>query len=1169
MNNQLNVLSDKLIEMEYLDNNNRSISQKLISKFPSLFLLIKGKKDIKRSLINIKGYRAIKKSNLFDLSYYLKTYPDIMLSGDDPLIHYILYGYKEGRKPNTLFDGDYYLINYKDVKNINPLVHYSLYGWKERRNINKTNVKISNLHDHELVVDSGLFCQEWYINHYKLGPEEDPITHYLKTGWKKYYNPNPTFITRLYLENYQDVYNEGINPLIHYIKHGKEEGRTYPMFDNKLFTKYSKGQEKAILNAIYSEKKVSVVIPIYNAYTETKKCIASVFKHTHIPYELILIDDCSTDERIGELLNEIEKAPHVKVIRNEVNQGFIKTVNKGFKFTEGDLVILNSDTEVTSKWLQKLIVAAYSDETIGTVTPFSDNSDIIIPKMDEKYGNLTISETANIIEKVSIEGNSEAPTGNGFCLFIKRETLNDIGLFDEIFGQGYGEETDFTVRARRNNWKNMRNDSIFIHHEKNASFSTESTNTFKENNKKILKSRYPNLTDEWKEFKESDKIRNVLDNIKHAMNDYDPKKVYKQRVLYVSYPELQGMPKINPDFLELQSKYDVIVLTFDIGKNILKLWKYRDNEFLILNKININSKWSLGDYKNFYFNLTLNLNIDVLVVLESNIIKSPVYRNKASFINVAYEMGLELIYITETLTEKIKDIDHILKSNKTDDEIINNEINKIDFSKKKMAVYTAITGGYDDLNVPEVINPDFDYICFTDNANLKSDFWEIRLIKDLDLDNVRKARHFKILPHKYLFDYDYSLWVDGAFKITGDLTDLINKHSPNQRMLCFVHELRSSIYDEAQACIDLDKDSPELINSQIDRYISQGYPKNDGLIVSGILFREHNDEQIINAMEDWYSEVIEYSRRDQLSFNYAAWKNDLKYDTCEIFYWKNEYFTHKGTHNKKERNIEHETVKNFDVTKTQIQKNIDLMAKFFENPNLELNHALWFVPFFDNIKRSDIDSIFRIAQQFSIKEGTNNIFVLYGDPVKDLRVYEVELSQEFPKLNFKLLDKNFLNEEDLPYADAAFCTLWDSAYYLVKYNKCKAKFYFNQDYEPLFYSASSMYGLAEQSYRFGFIGIANTKGVADAYKRYDNKFVKYFTPAVDTNIFYPKGDVKSDKYRVLFYGRPESPENGFYLGIEALKKVKEHFKDKIEIFSFGENYNTSDHGLDGVLENLV
>lgn len=98
-------------------------------------------------MINTKGYRAIKKNQLFDVEYYLKNNPDVNLSDMDPLMHYIYHGFKESRKPSAEFDGDFYIKTHEDVKNsnLNPLVHYSLYGMKEKR---QTQSNISDIPDY-------------------------------------------------------------------------------------------------------------------------------------------------------------------------------------------------------------------------------------------------------------------------------------------------------------------------------------------------------------------------------------------------------------------------------------------------------------------------------------------------------------------------------------------------------------------------------------------------------------------------------------------------------------------------------------------------------------------------------------------------------------------------------------------------------------------------------------------------------------------------------------------------------------------------------------------------------------------------------------------------------------------------------------------------------------
>lgn len=129
-------------EMEYLNNTHRSIFQRFISRFPSLYILFKTP-GIKNAGINIKGFKAIKKNNLFDIGYYLKNNNDVRLSGMDPILHYMYYGFKEGRKPNSSFDAGYYLKIYGDIKRakLNPLVHYSLYGIAEGRKTIKTPPK--------------------------------------------------------------------------------------------------------------------------------------------------------------------------------------------------------------------------------------------------------------------------------------------------------------------------------------------------------------------------------------------------------------------------------------------------------------------------------------------------------------------------------------------------------------------------------------------------------------------------------------------------------------------------------------------------------------------------------------------------------------------------------------------------------------------------------------------------------------------------------------------------------------------------------------------------------------------------------------------------------------------------------------------------------------------
>lgn len=208
----------------------------------------------------------------------------------------------------------------------------------------------------------------------------------------------------------------------------------------------------------------------------------------------------------------------------------------------------------------------------------------------------------------------------------------------------------------------------------------------------------------------------------------------------------------------------------------------------------------------------------------------------------------------------------------------------------KGVIYSAITGGYDEIKEPEYVNPDLDYILFTDNPNVQSDIWKVELIsKEGDLDDTRLARKIKILGHQYLKDYDFSIWVDGKLLITNDLYDFVLNNRGREPLLGFNHYENDCIYQEKELCRILNKDDLDIMDAQIERYRKEGYPEHNGLIESGVLVRELKNEKVIKLMETWWQEVLHGSKRDQLSFNYACWKNDFVYDTANLFIYGNDY----------------------------------------------------------------------------------------------------------------------------------------------------------------------------------------------------------------------------------------------------------------------------------------
>ncbi len=244
--------------------------------------------------------------------------------------------------------------------------------------------------------------------------------------------------------------------------------------------------------------RCTVVIPVYNAPDEVRDCIASVIRHTDLTRDrLLVIDDASPDPAIGRILGEFKDTPGVTLRRNAPNLGYTRTINHGI--TEAgtdDVVLLNSDTIVTPKWLEGLRAAAYSREKVGSVTAMSDNAGAFsfptfnqaCPKPDhlshDAYAMAMIQATQDCLPP-------EVPTGSGFCMFIRRALFDACGVFDaEAFPRGYGEENDFCMRALKAGWVNLVSPWSFVYHIRTASFQGEKGGLVKAG-VDVVTTRYP------------------------------------------------------------------------------------------------------------------------------------------------------------------------------------------------------------------------------------------------------------------------------------------------------------------------------------------------------------------------------------------------------------------------------------------------------------------------------------------------------------------------------------------------------------------------------------------------------------------------------------------------------------------------------------------------------
>ncbi|MEM9532918.1 MAG: glycosyltransferase family 2 protein [Pseudomonadota bacterium] len=219
---------------------------------------------------------------------------------------------------------------------------------------------------------------------------------------------------------------------------------------------------------------VEIIVPVYNAADDLARCLAALARHTPATQPITLVNDASTDPAVRpQLINFVSRRPAAQLLENPQNLGFVKTVNRAMAAGRQDVILLNSDAVVTTGWLPALTRCAESDGRIATVTPFSNNAEIC--SLPEFCQNNPFPDDPDAwgrrVAGVASRTYPELPTGVGFCMLIRRRALDELGLFDEAFGRGYGEENDFCCRASEAGGRNVLCDDAYVAHAGGRSFA--------------------------------------------------------------------------------------------------------------------------------------------------------------------------------------------------------------------------------------------------------------------------------------------------------------------------------------------------------------------------------------------------------------------------------------------------------------------------------------------------------------------------------------------------------------------------------------------------------------------------------------------------------------------------------------------------------------------------
>lgn len=264
---------------------------------------------------------------------------------------------------------------------------------------------------------------------------------------------------------------------------------------------------------------LDIVVPVYGQARETLNCLFHVLNAPQrTAYDLVVIDDCGPDPELSRELEELASRGLITLLKNEVNLGFVASVNRGMALrSDRDVLLLNSDTAVYGDWLDRIVEFARTDAKIGTITPLSNNATICSYPRFVSDNNDALELDDASLDKIAARVNAgksvKIPTAVGFCMYIRRACIDEVGLFDvENFGRGYGEENDFCRRAVKKGWSNVLVGNVFVRHYGGVSFK-ESKRALVQEAEKRMQALHPEYFPTVREFIRNDPVLELRENL--------------------------------------------------------------------------------------------------------------------------------------------------------------------------------------------------------------------------------------------------------------------------------------------------------------------------------------------------------------------------------------------------------------------------------------------------------------------------------------------------------------------------------------------------------------------------------------------------------------------------------------------------------------------------------
>jgi GT2 family glycosyltransferase len=258
-------------------------------------------------------------------------------------------------------------------------------------------------------------------------------------------------------------------------------------------------------------KKATVVIPVYADWPSLKSCIESLKKYLAQGHKVLLVNDIGPDaEELEKNIKQAIKGQKAfSYFRNPHNLGFVGTCNRAVQEldkSDNDILLLNSDTEVTAGFLEEMIGVMYSKDRIAAVSPRTNNATIAtVPLSAISQKGIDPEKSYKKFTELSkrLPRYIEVPTAHGFCMLIRRSVIKEHGFFDPVFGKGYGEEVDFCQRVKKRGFLSVLSNRAYVFHLEARSFTLKKKAELIEQNNHIIRSRYPNYQQSVRDYIEA------------------------------------------------------------------------------------------------------------------------------------------------------------------------------------------------------------------------------------------------------------------------------------------------------------------------------------------------------------------------------------------------------------------------------------------------------------------------------------------------------------------------------------------------------------------------------------------------------------------------------------------------------------------------------------------